>query len=78
MKDRDSSDSNTLNHCGLNCSLNIVVQILMITSQLKKVFRVIPLRLKRMGLFCIVSFCLVMLEDIYSFVQFSRPLLNQQ
>jgi hypothetical protein len=59
--------SSKLNHCGPNRSLNIAVQILMTESQLKKVFRVIPLRLKRVGLFCIVSFCLIMLEDTLLF-----------
>jgi hypothetical protein len=38
--------SSKLNHCGPNRSLNIAVQMLMTESQLKKVFRVIPLALK--------------------------------
>lgn len=51
----------------------------MTVSQLKKVFRVIPLRLKRVGL---ILHCQFFLSNHggrhYSYVQFSRPLLNQQ
>jgi len=51
----------------------------MTASQLKKVFKVIPLRLKRVGLILHCQFfCSNHGGRHYSYVQFSRPLLNQQ